>query len=210
MTLPYSDRAEAGSVLAEALREREPDRPVVLALPRGGVPVAKPCADALNAPLDVFVVRKLGAPGQPELALGAIATGGVRVLNDRVVSRLRISHEELKRVAAEELTELRRRERAYRGNRQPLEITGRTVLLVDDGLATGATMRAAVQAVRAAGSRRIVVAVPVGAAEACRQLARTADDVVCLAQPVPFGSVGRWYRDFAQTTDEDVRRLLCS
>lgn len=208
MTLPYSDRAEAGAVLAAALREREPDAPAVLALPRGGVPVAKPCADALNAPLDVFVVRKLGAPGQPELALGAIATGGVRVLNDRVVSRLRISHEELERVAAEELTELRRRERAYRGNRQPLEITGRTVLLVDDGLATGATMRAAIAALRRREPARLLVAVPVGSPATCAELSPAVDGLVCLWAPSSFRAVGQGYADFSPTTDDEVRSAL--
>ena len=181
---------------------------VVLGLPRGGVPVAAEVAGALDAPLDVFVVRKLGVPGREELAMGAIASGGVRVLNSDVVRAAGISPSELERVAARELETLESRERSYRGARPPVEIRGRTVILVDDGLATGATMRAAVAALRDGGVARIVVAVPTGPRETCEMLSREVDDIVCATMPEPFTAVGLWYDDFAPVTDEEVRALL--
>ena len=181
---------------------------VVLALPRGGVPVAAEIAHELAVPLDVFVVRKLGVPGHEELALGAIASGGVRVLNQGVVDAARMSPEAVERVARRELEEVERREAAYRGGRPPVETAGKRVILVDDGLATGATMRAAVAAVRATDPARIVVAVPIAAASTCEELAREVDEIVCLRTPEPFYAVGLWYEDFSQTTDEEVRALL--
>jgi len=181
---------------------------VVLALPRGGVPVAAEIAHELAVPLDVFVVRKLGVPGHEELALGAIASGGVRVLNQGVVDAARMSPEAVERVARRELEEVERREAAYRGGRPPVETAGKRVILVDDGLATGATMRAAVAAVRATGPARIVVAVPIAAASTCEELAREVDEIICLRTPEPFYAVGLWYEDFSQTTDEEVRALL--
>jgi predicted phosphoribosyltransferase len=205
----YRDRFEAGRALAEHLH-RYANRPdvLVLALPRGGVPVGFEVARALNAPLDVFLVRKLGVPGHEELAMGAIATGGVRVLNDEVVQVLRIPEEVIDEVAAEEQRELERREREYRGDRPPPDVRGRVVILVDDGLATGSTMRAAVAALRQQGPARIVVAVPVGAAETCAELHEEADEAVCAQAPEPFYAVGLWYEDFTQTTDEEVHDLL--
>lgn len=209
MPPPFIDRRDAGRELAAALAGRWPDsRVIVLGLPRGGVPVAAEVAEALEAPLDVFVVRKLGTPGQPELAMGAIASGGVRVVNSALVRQLAVSDELLDNVAARELVELERREREYRGDRPPLDLSGRTVVIIDDGLATGATMRAAVQAVRAGEPERVVVAVPVGAPDACAMLAETADEVVCLHEPTAFGAVGTYYKDFTQTTDKQVRELL--
>lgn len=184
------------------------DDVLVLALPRGGIPVAHEVARALGAPLDVFLARKLGVPGQPELAMGAIASGGVRVLHQAVVDALRITPQEIEEVAAREAAELARREQAYRVGRPSLEVAGRTVAVVDDGLATGATMRAAVTALRARLPARIVVAVPVGARETCEELAREADEVVCVHQPRAFVAVGQWYDDFSQTTDDQIRALL--
>jgi predicted phosphoribosyltransferase len=211
----FADRAEAGRALAAALGQwAGRDDVVVLGLPRGGVPVAREVAVTLGAPLDVFVVRKLGVPGHPELAMGAIATGGVRVLNTGVVSSLDISAEAIEEVVAREAVELDRRQRLYRGDRRFPDLATKVVMVVDDGLATGATMRAAVQAVRSFGSEqgsgpeRVVVAVPVGAASTCRQLAEVADEVVCLRSPVPFEAVGRWFVDFTPPTDAEVRRLL--
>jgi putative phosphoribosyl transferase len=205
----FRDRPEAGRVLAEHLRKYANRRDVlVLALPRGGVPVAFEVARALHAPLDVFLVRKLGVPGHEELAMGAIASGGVRVLNDEVVNVLRIPEEVIDEVAAGEQQELERRERAYRGDRPPPNVRGRIIILVDDGLATGSTMRAAVAALRQQGPARIVVAVPVGAAETCAELQAEADEAVCAQAPEPFYAVGLWYEDFAQTTDEEVHDLL--
>jgi putative phosphoribosyl transferase len=205
----FHDRTEAGRLLAEKLAAYA-NRPnvQVLALPRGGVPVAYQVARALHAPLDVFLVRKLGVPGHEELAMGAIASGGAHVLNEDVVQALGISQDVLASVAAEELQELERRERAYRGNRPPPDVRGRTVILVDDGLATGSTMRAAIAALRQQGPRRIVVAVPVAAPETCAELQAEADAVVCGATPEPFFSVGLWYHDFSQTRDQEVRDLL--
>jgi predicted phosphoribosyltransferase len=205
----YRDRSEAGQVLADKLT-RYADRPdvMVLALPRGGVPVAAEVAHALHAPLDVFLVRKLGLPSHPELAMGAIASGGVRVLNDDVVRALQVPDDVIETVAAEERKELARRERLYRGDRTPLDVVGKTAILVDDGLATGASMRAGVAALRQMGPARIVVAVPVGSVDTCVELGDLADDVVCTYTPEPFRAVGLWYEDFSQTTDEEVREFL--
>jgi len=181
---------------------------LVLALPRGGVPVAFEVAQALHAPLDVFIVRKLGMPGHEELAIGAIASGGVRVLNEDLIRLLGVPNNVLQDITARELEELRRREAAYRGSRPPEPIAGRTVILVDDGLATGASMRAAVRALRREGAARIVVAVPVAAADTCESLRPEVEDVVWAVTPEPFTAVGAWYEDFRQTTDEEVRELL--
>jgi putative phosphoribosyl transferase len=205
----FADRREAGRVLASKLTEYS-GRPdvLVLALPRGGVPVAYEVAKALHAPLDVFLVRKLGLPGREELAMGAIASGGVLVLNEDLVRNLRIPKPVIEAVIAAEQEELGRRERIYRGDRPPPDVRGRTVILVDDGLATGSTMRAAVSALRQQGPARIVVAVPIGAPETCSEFEREADDVVCAVTPQPFYAVGLWYGDFSQTTDEEVHDLL--
>jgi putative phosphoribosyl transferase len=204
----FRDRAEAGRMLAREL-ERYRGEPglIVLALPRGGVPVGFELAQALGAPLDVFVVRKLGAPGQEELAVGAIAHG-VQVLNERVVEQFRLDEETIARAAAVEQEELIRRERLYRGDRPPVDVEGRTVILVDDGLATGATMRAGALALRAQHPRRLVLAVPVAAAQTCEELRADADEVLCAMTPEPFVAVGAWYDDFSQTTDDEVRELL--
>jgi putative phosphoribosyl transferase len=205
----FQDRKEAGRVLAESLREFAQDRSVlVLALPRGGVPVAYEIARSLGLPLDVFIVRKIGVPGYEELAMGAIASGGVRVLNERVVERVGISEHQIESVVAREQQEIERRELEYRGDLPPLNVRGRKVILVDDGLATGATMRAAVQALREMGASKIVVAAPVGSDEAVDRIAMIADGVVCPLQPEDFQAVGQWYDDFAQTSDEEVRELL--
>lgn len=210
MNLPYRDRSEAAGFLAEALRERFSDRDdiVVLALPRGGVPVGEKVAAALDAPLDVLVVRKIGVPDQEELAMGAIATGGVRVSNPDVLDSLGISEEDIEDVTAREREELERRERAYRDDRPPQSVEGRCVILVDDGLATGATMRAAVSSVRELGATSVVVAVPVAPPETISGLRREADEVVCPATPEPFLGIGRWYEDFGQVSDDEVRRIL--
>jgi putative phosphoribosyl transferase len=184
------------------------DDVVVLALPRGGVPVAYEVASALGAPLDVFLVRKLGTPGHRELAMGAIASGGVRVLNDDVVRWYGIPESAIESVAREETEELERRERAYRRDRPAPDLAGRIVILVDDGLATGSTMRAAAQAVRVHGPSRVIVAVPVGARQTCSEIAAVADEVVCARMPEPFSAVGQWYLDFVQTEDDEVRDLL--
>lgn len=205
----FSNRTEAGRRLADDLKEYAGrDDTLVLALPRGGVPVAFEVARALGLPMDLFLVRKLGVPGHEELAMGAIASGGVRVLNEEVVRMFRPPEDTIARVAAQEQEELERRERAYRGGRRDLRLEGRTVILVDDGLATGSTMRAAAQAVRAQDPARIVVAVPVAAAETCDEFRSEVDEVVCTLTPEPFRAVGIWYDDFAQTTDEEVRELL--
>ena len=206
----FKDRTDAGQVLAEKLTEyaNRPDV-VVLALPRGGVPVAYEVANRLNAPLDIFVVRKLGVPGHEELAMGAIASGGVRVLNPDVLSYLLVHEAIIDQVAEFELSELKRRERLYRGTRLPLEVKGRTVIIVDDGLATGSSMRAAVKALRQKQPKKIVVAVPVGARETCDSFKNEVDTMaVCAITPAPFQAVGLWYQDFSQTTDEEVRELL--
>jgi len=205
----YRDRTEAGQALAAKLAAHA-DRPdvLVLALPRGGVPVAFEVAQALHAPLDVFLVRKLGVPGREELAMGALATGGVRVLNEDVVAALGIAEPAIAAVIREEEQELQRREQLYRGDRPAPDVRGRTVILVDDGLATGSTMRAALAALRQQGPARLVVAVPVGAAETCADFRAEADEVVCARTPEPFYAVGLWYNDFSQTTDEEVHELL--
>jgi len=210
ITRIFKNRSDAGQFLAEELTEYA-SRPevVVLALPRGGVPVAYEVARKLHAPLDVFVVRKLGVPGYEELAMGAIASGGVLVLNQKAVSELGIPDVVIDRVAAVELHELQRRERLYRGTRPPLDVRGRTVIIVDDGLATGATMRAAVKALRQQQPKKIVVAVPVGARETCDSFKAAVDTMcVCALTPEPFSAVGMWYQDFSQTSDKEVSELL--
>lgn len=205
----FADRREAGRLLSAALGQYAGRNDVlVLGLPRGGVPVAFEVARALGAPLDVYVVRKLGAPFQEELAVGAVASGGATVLNSELVAALGIEPEELDAMVARERFEVTRREQSYRGERQPIDPVGRTAILVDDGLATGASMRAAVAGLRQLGPGGIVVAVPVAPPEACALLAQEADHVVCLLTPDPFTAVGMWYDDFAQTTDDDVRALL--
>jgi putative phosphoribosyl transferase len=205
----FHDRKEAGVALAARLQHYAGRSDVVvLALPRGGVPVASPVADALGAPLDLFLVRKLGTPGHRELAMGAIASGGIRVLNDDVVRWYGISPEQLDAVAREEQFELERRDAAYREGRDSPTLENRIVILIDDGLATGSTMTAAVKAVRQRSPARIIVAVPVGARDTCDALAGVADEVVCVRMPEPFSAVGQWYLDFDQTSDEEVRQLL--
>ena len=205
----FANRLGAGRRLAEALAAYagRPDV-VVLGLPRGGVPVAAEVARALGAPLDVFLVRKLGVPGHEELAMGAIASGGVRVLNEDVLDGLRIPAAVVEDITDVEAAEMARRERAYRGGRPPLDVRNRVVIVVDDGLATGSTMRAAVAALRRLEPARIVVAVPTGARETCQMLREEADEVVCLMTPDPFHAVGLWYGDFRPTTDDQVRALL--
>jgi putative phosphoribosyl transferase len=205
----FRDRAEAGKRLAGQLMEyaRRSDV-LVLALPRGGVPVAFKVAEVLRAPLDIFLVRKLGVPGHEELAMGAIATGGVRVLNEDVVRYLSIPGEVIDAVAADEQRELERRERLYRGSRPAPDIRGKTVIIIDDGLATGSTMRAAATALRKQTPARIVVAVPVSSPTTCDEFRDEVDEIVCAATPEPFQAVGLWYKDFSQTTDEEVRELL--
>jgi putative phosphoribosyl transferase len=209
MKTQFFDRTEAGQFLAENLSAyADREDVIVLALPRGGVPVAAEVAKRLNAPLDVFVVRKLGLPGHPELAMGAIATGGVRVFNGEVVNALRIPDEVIDAVSADELIELQRREKAYRAGRPPLDVEGKTVIVVDDGIATGSTMLAAVSALRQLNATRIVVAAPVIAASAHREMQRATDEVTTVMIPERFYAVGQWYEDFSQTTDEEVRDLL--
>ncbi|MFL6351513.1 MAG: phosphoribosyltransferase [Bryobacteraceae bacterium] len=205
----YRDRTEAGQILAHHVIAKVPDvNPLVLALPRGGVPVAFEVARALRAELDVFLVRKLGLPGHEELAIGAIASGGVRVLNRELIEELHLSEDLINRVTATEEQELERRERLYRENRPALVVGGRTVILIDDGLATGASMMAGVRALRPQSPVRIVVAVPVAARETCQEFRAEADEVICPATPEPFSAVGAWYDDFSQTTDSEVHRLL--
>lgn len=207
--MAYRDRADAGRVLAAALGHLAGDPNVlVLGLQRGGVPVAYEVARALGAPFDVLLVRKLGVPGQPELAMGAIASGGVRVLHQAVIDSLAIPPEVVDAAAAREGAELAQREQRYRADRPALQVAGRTVVVVDDGVATGSTMRAAVVALRAQQAARIVVAVPVGARETCRELAAEADEVVCPSTPAGFHAVGQYYDDFTQTTDDEIRALL--
>lgn len=207
--LPLDNRVAAGRALADAVSERCNDRDaLVLALPRGGVPVAAEVARRIGAELDIMLVRKLGVPGQPELAAGAIASGGIRVSNPDVIGSLRISEAELEEVAAREQRELERRERLYRGERPRPRISGRCVILVDDGVATGATMRAAIAALRRQNPSRLIVAVPVAAPDTADRLIREADDLICLATPSPFWAIGQWYRNFSQTDDDEVCRLL--
>jgi predicted phosphoribosyltransferase len=207
----FEDRSEAGQILASKL-SKYANRPdvIVLALPRGGVPVGYEVARALNAPLDVFIVRKLGVPGYEELAMGAVATGGVRVLNEQVVNNLNIPDSVIDAVADWETEEIRRREERYRGDEPPPDVHGKTVILVDDGLATGATMLAALKALRQQRPARIVVAVPTAAPDTCEQMRAEADEAVCAITPEPFYAVGLWYENFSQTTDEEVRELLAA
>lgn len=205
----FQNRSEAGRMLASRLQQYANRSDVlVLALPRGGVPVGYEVAVALNVPLDVFLVRKLGVPGHEELALGAIASGGVRVLNYDVVEALGIPEETIDTIAARERRELTRRQQEYRGSRPPADAQGHTIILVDDGLATGSTMRAAAAALRRQNPARLIIAVPVGAASTCEELKREADELICLMEPEPFHAVGLWYEDFGQTTDQEVRDLL--
>ena len=205
----FTDRRHAGRVLASRLTKYAGrDDVIVLALPRGGVPVAYEVASALSAPMDVFLVRKLGTPGHRELAMGAIASGGVRVVNADVVQWYGISEAAIDRIAREEQEELERRERAYRDDRPAPDLANKIVILIDDGLATGSTMRAAVQAVRARRPARVVIAVPVGAPQTCAELAVSADEVICARMPEPFSAVGQWYLNFEQTDDAEVRELL--
>jgi len=207
----FRNRLEAGELLAGKLAHyaRQPDL-VVLALPRGGVPVAHAVARSLQVPLDILAVRKLGVPGQAELAMGAIASGGVRVLNRGVVEAFGLDEDVIARVAAREELELARRESAYRGDGPPMPVAGRSVILVDDGIATGATVRAALDALRRRGAGRIVIAAPTIAAETREDLRREADEVVAVIAPEEFSGVAEWYEDFSQTTDEEVRALLAS
>jgi putative phosphoribosyl transferase len=210
--VPFADREAAGRALVPPIARRLAGggRPIVLALPRGGVPVAAQIAAALEAPLDVVVVRKLGVPGHEELAFGALATGGVCVLNEHVVDLAGLDADAMRSVAEREADELERRERRYRGDRPPLDVAGATVVVVDDGLATGATMRAAVGALRQRGAAQIIVAVPVGAPEACERLGAEADTVICLRRPRAFRAVGVWYDDFSEVGDAEVAGLLAT
>ena len=209
MERAFPNRIEAGRLLAEKL-EKYADRSdvIVLGLPRGGVPVAKEVAERLHVPLDVFIVRKLGVPGFEELAAGAIASGGVRVLNEDVVRAIPHADQAIEAVTARESAELERREETYREGRPAPELRDRIVILVDDGLATGATMRAAVKALRQQGAAKIVVGVPVGPPDTCHEIEEQADETICLSTPEFFQAVGQYYEDFSQTTDEDVRELL--
>jgi predicted phosphoribosyltransferase len=209
---PFRDRTEAGQVLAAALMEKPGvgGVSIVLGLPRGGVPVAAEVAKALNLPLDVFLVRKLGVPGHEELAMGAIASGDVRVMNDDVVGIVGASEGDIANAIDREGEEIQRQEALYRGNRAPLAIEGRLVILVDDGLATGASMRVAARAVRAQRPERLIIAAPVGSRQACEALQSEADEVVCSHIPRDFNAVGMWYEDFGQTTDDEVKRLLAT
>lgn len=209
MRTRFHDRRSAGQALASHLSAYAHRTDVlVLALPRGGVPVAAEVALALGAPLDVFVVRKLGVPGQEELAMGALAGGGVRVLDQEIIRAAGVSQADVERVSMLEAAELARRERQYRDDRPPPDVEGKTVILVDDGLATGASMRAAVTALRARNPARVIVAVPVAAPDTCRAFQSIADEIICVETPDPFQSVGLWYEDFSQTTDDEVHDLL--
>jgi len=205
---PFRDRNEGGQVLAQKLSHyRDHSDAVVLALPRGGVPVGYQVARALNAPLDVFIVRKLGVPGHEEYAMGAIASGGITVMNPDA-ARVPIPQSAIDEIVNREQHELQRRERLYRGNRAPIDIAARIAIVVDDGLATGSSMHAAVAAIRKKNPARLVVAVPVAAPEACQDFENEADEVVCALTPQPFQAVGLWYQDFDQTRDEEVQALL--
>ncbi len=211
MELPYRDRTAGGRALAAALREAgygERDDLLVLALPQGGAPVGAAVAEALNAPLDLMMVRKLGVPGREELAMGAIASGGALVLHRRVAEQFGATEEQVERVIERERAELRRREWAYRGNRPEPVLAGRCLILIDDGLATGSTMQAAVEAVGTRSPAKVVVAVPVAPPDTLRAMSVLADDAVCPATPEPFYAVGRWYERFEQTSDEEVREIL--
>jgi len=211
ISLPFVNRSEAGKLLADALQAyaKRPDI-IVLALPRGGVPVGFEVAKALNVPLDLMLVRKLGVPGRRELAMGAIASGDARVLNQDVIRAYNISAEAIDQVATDEKKELQRRYQAYRDNLPVPELNNRCVILVDDGIATGATMRAAVEALRQTGASEIIVAVPIGASETLELLRKEADKVICLAVPDMLFSIGQWYRDFTQVSDDEVCSLLAS
>lgn len=205
----FQDRLQAARLLAEKLVGREPRfNGLVLGLPRGGVPMARVIADALGVPVDVLVVRKLGVPFQPELAFGALAEGGVRVLDPTIMEECQITPREVEQAVMREQHEITRRSRLFRDSRQPPDVKGRDVIVVDDGLATGSTMLAAVGALRAQHARRIIIAVPVGSAEACARLGGAADELVCLSMPEPFEAVGNWYRDFTQVPDEEAREAL--
>ncbi len=204
----FRNREEAGRLLAEALRGHAGPGTIVVGLPRGGMPVAFQVARALHAPLDVFVVRKLGVPFQPELAMGAIASGGVLVRNESVLAMLTDAERSLEQARQSEASVLAERERRYRGLRPALDPSGKTVIVVDDGVATGSTMKAAIRALQAAGAARVVAAVPVAPPDTCHELASLADDVVCLQAPRAFSAVGQWYEDFTQTSDEEVESLL--
>lgn len=207
----YENRNEAGRMLASTLQEyKQRSDVIVLALPRGGVPVGYEVASELGLQLDVFVVRKLGTPGQEELAMGAVASGGTVVVNEEVVRALGIATETVEGIVRREITEVERREREFRGERAVVEVAGKTVILVDDGLATGSTMRAAIAALKAQYPAKIVVAVPVAAAATCTRIRDEVDEIVCLQTPSDFFAVGEWYKDFRQTTDEEVRELLAS
>ena len=209
MLRSFADRRDAGRFLAQKLRGfANRDDAMVLALPRGGVPVAYEIASALNLPMDVLVIRKLGAPSNAELAIGAISSGGGRVLNLALIERLGVTPEMLELVTAQERQELERRERLYRGDRPPVEVAGQTLLLVDDGLATGASMRAAVQALRPHRPSSMVVAVPVGARDTCRKMALEVEEIVCGRCPKDLSAIGMWYGDFSQTSDEEVAELM--
>jgi putative phosphoribosyl transferase len=204
----FRDRREAGARLAERLEHLRDESPVVLGLPRGGVPVAFEVAQRLGAPLDVIVVRKLGVPFQPELGMGAVGEDGVIVLTEEVLRLARVRDDDLARIETRERTEVERRARAFRGGRPRVDVSGRTVIVVDDGVATGGSARAAIQVARAQGARRVVLAVPVGAVDTITQLGAEADEVVCVEMPFGFLAVGQGYRDFTQTTDDEVVRLL--
>ena len=205
----FEDRRQAGQLLAEKLKNfKDKQHTIVLALPRGGVPVGYEIAQALNLPLDIFLVRKLGAPGQEELAFGAIAMGGIVVFNEEIVKRLNISPESIQAVIAQEQQVLQERERKYRGARAFPNLKNQNVILVDDGIATGATMRAAIQAIRALGCAKLIVAAPVAPPEIFDQFAGLSDQIICLETPSPFFAIGGWYQDFSQTSDEEVYELL--
>jgi putative phosphoribosyl transferase len=209
VSVPYHDRRHAGRELASLLASRNDlEDPIVLALPRGGVPVGREIARSLDAPLDVMVVRKLGLPIQPELAMGAVASGGILVVNSEVIQAAGVPEAMIDRVAARELREVQRREEAYRGDRPHPELRGRTVILVDDGIATGSTMEAAVQAARVRQASRVIVAVPVAPSGVLRRLAGEVDEVICPEAHDPFGAISRWYRSFPQLDDTEVRALL--
>lgn len=206
----FSDREDAGRQLGAAMpvHYQECQDVIVLGLPRGGVPVARQVAKALRAPLDVLIVRKLGLPGHKEYAMGAIAPGGITILDDRVVGNMGVTRQAIDRIRIAEQTELERRQQRYRAGRPPLELAGKTVILVDDGLATGSTMQAAVAAVRRSDAEAVVIAVPVSSVEACATLRTQADDIVCLFTPELFQAVGKWYASFPQTSDEEVSQIL--
>ncbi|QPC83328.1 phosphoribosyltransferase [Phototrophicus methaneseepsis] len=205
----FQNRSEAGKFLAEKLvAYRDEPNVLILALPRGGVPVAVEVANVLHAPMDLFLVRKLGVPGRDELAMGAVATGGIRVLNSSVIKNLEVTQAQIEAVTAREKEELARREQAYRDDQPPPRIQDRTIILIDDGLATGATMRAAVQALRQQQPSRLVVGVPVASPQTCAELQELVDEIVCAITPDQFNAIGTWYEDFSQLTDDDVRDLM--